>query len=386
MDKNKLQNIFLYLKDKLSGKERYKLEKEMNKDPFLADAMEGLSDHDPEALQQDIQKLRKELNAKSQEQKKSLYANLRIAAGIIILLGIGGIIIILTVPNLTKNQIAQQIEQEEPKAFKEDKIYSTEKEVFELEEEIPPVTRQQNMEGETQPKEVTKDDIAIVDDDVLIEDSEPDLDESTLIEETKQAEEPIKKFAFQEEEEEVHVTETELASAEKSRAKKSKGNIAAFQKTDSNRIAENKLEDEQIITADEAINTTERKAIAAQPQAAMKEQLAGEAMPETNTLLKVELSYPAEREGIQHARPDGGIEKLQSYLEEELQTNFAYKKLIIEFSVNSEGAIDSPRVIEKESKKEAKQIIELLVKGPKWYPAIYKEQTVGDKIRMSIIY
>src|SRR6056297_1089027 len=176
MGKNKLQSIFLYLKDKLSGKERYKLEKEMNKDPFLADAMEGFSEHDPEALQQDIQKLRKQLRAKSQERKKSLYANLRIAAGIIILLGIGGIIIMLTVPNLSKHQIAQHIkkEQEEPRSFSEDKIYPTEQEAFESEKKTPPVTRQHKTEDETQPMEVTKDEISL-DDDILLEDSDLDL-------------------------------------------------------------------------------------------------------------------------------------------------------------------------------------------------------------------
>ncbi len=387
MEKNIWQSIFLYLKDKLSGKERYKLEKEMNRDPFLADAMEGFSEQEPEELEEDIKNLRRQLKSKSQDRRKPLYANLRIAAGIIILLGIGGIIILLSVPNLTKNRMAQHIEkeQEKPKSFSEEKIYSTEKEVFEEEEEIPPVTAQDKIEDETKDREIIEDDIVSVDDDILIEDSELDLEESTLIEETKKAEEPIKQFAFAEEEA-IAVTEAEVAGVEKSRAKKVKGNTATFQKTDSNLIAETKLEEEQILTADEAGSTAERKNIAAQPQVTMKEELDAEAMPETSPHLEVELIYPEERKGIQHAKPAGGVEKIQSYLEEALQTDFAHKKLILEFSVNSEGAIDSPRVIESESRKEAKQIIELLVEGPQWQSAIYKEQTVRDKIRMTITY
>lgn len=73
-----------YLDDSLNGKDRHALEKKALDDAFLSDAVEGGESIPAEDFSSDVARLKKQITVKS---SRSWFTPLRIAAGIIILLG-----------------------------------------------------------------------------------------------------------------------------------------------------------------------------------------------------------------------------------------------------------------------------------------------------------
>lgn len=84
--KNGLVDFLNYLKGWLSGKERNSFEKELQKDPFSEEAMEGLESLSPKELEEDILKLNSRLNKRLEKRNRVLY--LRIAATIAVIITI----------------------------------------------------------------------------------------------------------------------------------------------------------------------------------------------------------------------------------------------------------------------------------------------------------
>jgi TonB family protein len=78
-------DIEKYLRGELSPKEMHELEKKALSDPFLADALEGGASIDHRDFSKDIQ----EINKKIYKKQQVILTPLRIAAGIILLIGVG---------------------------------------------------------------------------------------------------------------------------------------------------------------------------------------------------------------------------------------------------------------------------------------------------------
>ena len=99
-------NLFKYLADQLTGKERHQLEKEMQKDPFLEDALEGLSMHSPKEVEEDISSLNKRI--KRQTGLSNYYILYRVAAAIAIMVFISSLFIVFyySKPFLNEKEIA----------------------------------------------------------------------------------------------------------------------------------------------------------------------------------------------------------------------------------------------------------------------------------------
>ncbi len=76
-----------YLRSKISGRERNVFERELEKDEFSREAAEGFSLFDPELLNKDLENLERRLGRRVRSSQKRLF--LRIAASIVILLGLG---------------------------------------------------------------------------------------------------------------------------------------------------------------------------------------------------------------------------------------------------------------------------------------------------------
>jgi len=92
--KHSIQNLIDYLRNRLSNRERFDLEKEITKDPFLEDAMDGFAQLTADELEHDLEKLDKSLTKKLQKGKKrKLIPYLKIAAGVAIIIGLGSVII-----------------------------------------------------------------------------------------------------------------------------------------------------------------------------------------------------------------------------------------------------------------------------------------------------
>lgn len=111
--KYSINNVLKYLKDKLSKKERYAFDKEMSKDPFLADAMDGFSQLSPEELLSDGAKLDLRLKEHIAKKKtRKLIPYISIAASVVILFGIGTLMLYNNVNKISERNLAQDVNDE----------------------------------------------------------------------------------------------------------------------------------------------------------------------------------------------------------------------------------------------------------------------------------
>lgn len=133
--KNKyyLKRLLDYLGGKLTEKERNSMERDMQRDPFLEDAMEGLSGLSEEEIRQDIDFLNRQINQKTA--RKSKFMLYRIAAALVLLVTVSTLIISLYyyLPAFQgKPELAVSSEREEKETeFEEDTFATGKPEIFE---------------------------------------------------------------------------------------------------------------------------------------------------------------------------------------------------------------------------------------------------------------
>ena len=80
-------HIEKYRKGELTSAEMHSLEKKALTDPFLADALEGAASISPEEFSMDVSEIDQKLASKSKNKKKIWLTPLRIAAGLVLLIG-----------------------------------------------------------------------------------------------------------------------------------------------------------------------------------------------------------------------------------------------------------------------------------------------------------
>jgi hypothetical protein len=96
--------IVRYLNGLLSNRERHDLEKEMMRDTFDEEAFEGLNQLSAGELEADIDVLMKRLDERIQPKKKrNLVTFYRMAAAIILLVGVGSILYVFFQNTVTKS-------------------------------------------------------------------------------------------------------------------------------------------------------------------------------------------------------------------------------------------------------------------------------------------
>lgn len=84
------EKIKRYLKDLLSDEERYVVEREIEKNPFEKEAMEGLEQISPEEFAWDVKQLQSQIETYNNHKKSMLFLpQFQIAAGLLLLLTIG---------------------------------------------------------------------------------------------------------------------------------------------------------------------------------------------------------------------------------------------------------------------------------------------------------
>jgi TonB family protein len=115
-------DIEKYLRGELTPAEMHALEKKALSDPFLADALEGASSISHEDLLKDID----ELNRSLVKKKNAIFTPLRIAAGIVVVIGVS-MFFVLTAPNEQKEIAQLEAPQEEVKDTIEIKIPTQER-------------------------------------------------------------------------------------------------------------------------------------------------------------------------------------------------------------------------------------------------------------------
>lgn len=99
-----------YLKDRLSVQERHHLEQEMNRDPFLQDAMDGFARISPDELEADLLYLQQRLNARPKKKKLPVYF-VRMAASVALLAALSSLLWYFTNQPANKKQLAQETAQ-----------------------------------------------------------------------------------------------------------------------------------------------------------------------------------------------------------------------------------------------------------------------------------
>ncbi len=109
---HKFSTILHYLKNKLSNKERYAIEKEAQNDPFLQEALDGFSQIKPEDIEADLRQLQLQLS-KKESQVHSIIPFIRVAASIAIFILMGTSTWYFISHKLKNNELAYQ--QSEPK-------------------------------------------------------------------------------------------------------------------------------------------------------------------------------------------------------------------------------------------------------------------------------
>ncbi len=173
-DKHKHRNLLRvlldYLSGKLSGKERNTLEREMEKDPFLADAVEGFVDLSDEQVKEDLLDLNRRIEKRAYRGKRIVFY--RIAASVAVLFVVTAMFFWLI--NNKIDDIPGNMQVTE----------SIEKKSDQSEKEIPTIGK---AEDETEP-----------DEEIAETETEKDSGEKEVAEETIIAQEPAEKQITQE--------------------------------------------------------------------------------------------------------------------------------------------------------------------------------------------
>jgi TonB family protein len=103
-------DIEKYLKDELTPAERHALEKKALHDPFLADALEGHEQLNPAERKQDLAKLESRIRAASAGMRSRWYVPLRVAAGVLLLVGVSWWLFDRGAETAPEPEMAEQIE------------------------------------------------------------------------------------------------------------------------------------------------------------------------------------------------------------------------------------------------------------------------------------
>ena len=81
-----IRDLLLYLRGKLSGKEKNRIERDMQRDPFEAEAMEGFDSFEPDEIEEDLLEINSRLNRRVK--RKNRFIAYRIAASIAVIIGL----------------------------------------------------------------------------------------------------------------------------------------------------------------------------------------------------------------------------------------------------------------------------------------------------------
>lgn len=106
----KFRDFLRYRRDEMTGEEKNSFEKELQKDPFAGEAVEGFESITPEEIKNDLADLRKRIKARSS--RKNRYVVYRIAASVAVLMIISSIFIVVERDRSAKQLSITQAESE----------------------------------------------------------------------------------------------------------------------------------------------------------------------------------------------------------------------------------------------------------------------------------
>lgn len=334
--KTDLLDFQRYIKGEMTDREKNAFERELQRDPFTADAYEGFSEISAENAQSDLAGLERQLKSRTSGRQRFIYY--RIAASFAVLMIISSVFIIVQ----RNRDIAK--------------------------EESGLISKQVPIEI-AQPQAITQ--------------PEAQKNEQFVISESrsKKAEEAVEA-----------VKEVEATGAVEG-MKKTEPVIADEIST----VIPGKKEEPVIAAEYKAVADDAEKgypaapvagvAYGAQKRAAMKPE-------ETNLDEVVVIGYGEAKEevtGFSPAMPAGGKRDFDKYIEKNIRVPETLKEgekaiVIVDFIVRNTGAIDSLKVIRSSGDEFSSEAKRLIIQGPSWNPATSDGEKIDDEVRLRIVF
>lgn len=390
-----------YQNDKMKSAERNAFEKELQKDPFAEAASEGFTLISPEEVSGDIADLKKLLKRRVEKRDRIIYY--RIAASLAALMIVSSVFIIISRRSSTK-QIAANMER------------TISPEIT----EVLPITEPAD---KTEPTAQTaiipekKEGRSVVnkkDQKPLIPSENEEIAAYSLIEpvnraEVKQADEHIKS-------EQISALPPVMAKSKRSSVYKSEGKIISSE--DNLPVAGASI---VVVGEKTGVLTDSGGSFSIDLPDSNKHTLVAsfigmetkefESKQDTPSVIKLDPSLTALNETVVTAygisreesemqskpeeyvapQPVGGKSNFDKYIRENLHwpdTLYSGQKaiVVINFSVQTDGSIDSIRIIRTPGKPFSDEAIRLLRTGPSWQPAVDNGQIIEDQVRLRIVF
>ena len=346
------EDLFRYTGDGLSDEERHALEREMQKDPFEEDAIEGLSSLDAEQARDDMSRLQSRLRKRVSGKPTMLWV--RVAASVAVLLTIGTLYFTVFTDKIgTLNRRVAETESAEPpgeKAVSADIMTMPEEE---KKEEATPV--QDTERPGTQETAGISEQEEIIDEPVssAISMREEDRGENRGEEQLETAAVPVMEEEVIIAEELTGAVDTLSYQAMKSEAEALNDRLSMAQP-----MAMNENQDR---------GTTQRSA----------------AKSRTDATIAKKMPAPGS------AKPAGGEELFNEYIAENIQfpeedTILTKGIVVLSFTVGSRGRPRDIEVEESPGETFSSEAIRLLQEGADWIPATKNGIPSEERTRISI--
>ncbi len=363
-NKLSIQKLLNYLRDKLSNKERHAFEKEAVKDPFIADAMDGFAQLEPDELAEDLIKLNNKLEQRvGKKRERKLIPYLRIAATVAILMGIATVAFYRFLPEISKKQVADNTNVFEDSIESLKPTVSTKvKENLNILNDKPAAQerinkQQNNKKKQLQTKSASPKQKTIIIDatedknQILATSSESLSDSDNILAEIEQIQEPEADETYE--------------SAKK-----------AFQTN-------------QPVSQDAVVNyniQNKKKLNSAVSKEKSRRSNSMESVNITSIKSKyIEINYFAALD--KHATPKGGINKLEKCFKQIIREKPQNPTpIIIEFTVENDGSVSEIRILQSPNNELSNMAIQLLKDGPKWEPAKNSGVYIKEKVTLTILY
>lgn len=375
------EDLFRYTGDGLSDEERHALEREMQKDPFEEDAIEGLSSLDAEQARDDMSRLQSRLRKRVSGTPTMLWV--RVAASVAVLLTIGTLYFTV---------------------FK-DKIGTLNRRVAETESAELPMEKAVSGDIMTMPEEEKKEEAAPVQDTERtgtqetagISEQEEIIDEpvssAIYMREENRGEEQLETAAVPVMEEKVIIAE-ELTGAvdtlayQAMKAEAVADLVGAGTEQGTEQGAELSIAGDEITDAVPETEALNERLSMAQPMAMNENQDRGttrRSAAKSRTDATVAKKMPADGS----AKPAGGEELFKEYIAENIQfpeEDTILKKgiVVLSFTVGSRGRPRDIEVEESPGESFSSEAIRLLQEGADWIPATKNGIPSEERTRLSI--
>jgi outer membrane biosynthesis protein TonB len=353
--KNKLSDFLRYQNGDMSGSERNSFERELQKDPFSEEAAEGLSSLSDEEISNDISDLQKQVKKRTLKRQRSMIY--RIAASVAVLMIVSSVFLIVE-KNNTGSKLSEKTVQ--------------------LPVEIPeanPVTKPiENKDKNTEPLISQRKTQSSSQQTVKEEKTEP------LISQDKtepmgqaQRETPVKKRA----------RESENKPESQSRSLVSDSKVKA--------AGENRTEELAAPLSAAGGNTRRYKTESDSSLVSISDAAETDNFQAAVADIYTKKDKTKADETYISAKPVDGLLSFEKYILENQKRPDTLSTgqrvvVVINFTVLTDGTIDSLRVLRSPGKLFSDEAIRLIKSGPAWRPAKKNGILIEDKVNLKIVF